>query len=334
MKQAPLTSGLRRLFAPLSLAIAAGAAIFAAPAQAAFPGAPGQIVYPRSTFTESSSDGGGLFAHGPRQSQKSKQLTSDPDDGAPSFSADGRTIVFAGNRDLLPTSSGSHIYVMNVDGSDVRQVTSGTSYDSNPSFSPDGNRIVFDRRTGSGRSRIFVVDVDGSGMHALTDGSSSSWDPVFTPKGNRIVYTGNADVDASTDRSDIFAMAPDGANQKVLIDGIRNESEPDVSPNGRSIVFASNRFHESNIYVAKANGRRVRAVTHNKGDCFRGTCFVSPTWSPDGKHIAALGLGRYKSELEVMRLDGSQSKEFDSGGTEEEGYGSHVGAPTWGPVAK
>ena len=58
--------------------------------------------------------------------------------------------------------------------------------------------------------------------------------------------------DAETDRSDIFAMAPNGDNQKVLIDGIRNESEPDVSPNGRSIVFASNRFHESNIYVAKA----------------------------------------------------------------------------------
>ena len=35
-----------------------------------------------------------------------------------------------------------------------------------------------------------------------------------------------------------------------------------------------------------------------------------------------------------MRPDGSQSKEFDSGGTEEEGYGSHVGAPTWGPEAK
>ena len=280
MKRIRLKSRLPRILVPLSLAIAACAGA-AAPAQAAFPGAPGQIVYPRSTFTESSADGGALFAHGPRQSQKSQQLTSDPDDGAPSFSADGRMIVFASNRDPLPTSTGSHIYVVNADGSDVRQVTSGMTYDSNPSFSPDGNRIVFDRSTGgSGRSRIFVVYVDGSGLQALTDAGSSAWDPVFAPKGNRIVYTSNADVDAETDRSDIFAMAPNGDNQKVLIPTIRNESEPDVSPNGRSIVFASNRFHESNIYVAKANGRHVRSVTHNKGDCFRGTCFVSPTWSP------------------------------------------------------
>ena len=332
MKQIPITSSLLRILVPLSLAI--GPACAASPAQAAFPGTPGKIVYPRSSFSESSSDGGGLFAHGPRLSQKPQQLTSDPDDGAPSFSADGRTIAFSSNRDPLPTSAGSHIYVVDADGSNLRQVTSGTTYDSNPSFSPDGERIAFDRRTGSGRSRIFIADVDGSGLQALTDAGSSAWDPVFSPKGNRIVYTSNADVDAETDRSDIFAMAPDGANQKVLIDGIRNESEPDVAPNGRSIVFASNRFHESNIYVARANGSHVRPVTHNKGDCFRGTCFVAPTFSPDGKHIAALGLGRYKSELEVMRLDGSQSKEFDSGGTEEEGYGSHVGAPTWGPVPK
>jgi Tol biopolymer transport system component len=333
MNRDPLTSRLLRLLIPLSLAFAAAPVVFAAPAQAAFPGAPGKIVYPRASSSESGSTGG-LFAHGPRRSQKPSQLTSESQDNAPSFSADGRMIAFSSDRGLLPTSSGSHIYVMNADGSDVRQVTSGPAYDSDPSFSPDGSRIVFDRSTGSGRPRIFVVSVDGSGLEALTDGSSSSWDPVFTPKGNRIVYTGNADVDAPTDRSDIFAMAPDGSDQRVLIDGIRNESEPDVSPDGRSIVFVSNRFHESNIYVAKANGRRVRSVTHGKGDCFRGTCYLSPAWAPDGKHIAFLGLGRYKSVLEVMRANGSNRQEFDSGGTEEEGYGSHVGAPTWGPVAK
>ena len=56
-------------------------------------------------------------------------------------------IAFSSDRGLLPTSSGSHIYVMDADGSDVRQVTSGTTYDSDPSFSPDGSRIVFDRST-------------------------------------------------------------------------------------------------------------------------------------------------------------------------------------------
>jgi Tol biopolymer transport system component len=324
---------LNRLVLSLAPALIAGISAGAAPAQATFPGVPGPLVYPRTNFTESSSDGGGLFSHGPRVSQKPQQLTIDPDDHAPSFSADGRLIAFASDRESLP-SGGIHIYVTNADGSGLRQVTTGPAFDSDPSFSPDGERIVFDRRTAAGPSRIFVVGLDGSGLHALTDGSSSAWDPVFTPNGRRIVYAGDGDSDARTDRSDIWAMGPDGADQRVLIDGVRNESEPDVSPNGRAVVFASNRFHESNIYVARANGRHVRPVTHNRGDCFRGTCYVSPTWAPDGRHIAALGLGRYKSDLEVMRPDGSQRREFDSGGTEEEGYGSHVGAPAWGIVPR
>jgi Tol biopolymer transport system component len=323
---------LNRLVLALSLALLGGAAAGAVPALATFPGDPGPLVYPRTSFTESASDGGGLFAHGPRSSQKAQQLTTDPDDNSPSFSADGRLIAFSSNRES-PPGAGAHSYVINADGSGLRQLTTGSAFDSDPSFSPDGELVVFDRRTGGGgTSRIYAVGVDGSGLKALTDASSSAWDPVFTPNGRRIVYVGNGDSDARTDRSDIWAMGPTGADQRVLIDGVRNESEPDVSPSGRAIVFASNRFHESNIYVARVNGSHVRAVTHNKGDCFRGTCYVSPTWAPDGKHIAALGLGRYKSDLEVMRPDGSRMKEFDSGGTEEEGYGSHVGAPAWGVV--
>lgn len=325
---------LNRLVLSVSLALLGALAAGAAPAHATFPGVPGPLVYPRTSFDESTGGEGGLFAHGPRLSQKPRQLTSFEDDSAPSFSADGKLIAFSSDRDA-DLKTGAHIYVMNADGTGAHAITSGAASDSDPSFSPDGERIVFDRRTGGGAPpRIYVVGVDGSGLRPLTDGSSGAWDPVFTPNGRRIVYVGDGAPDARTDHSDIWAMGPGGADQRVLIDGPRNESEPDVSPNGRAILFASNRFHESNIYVARANGKHVRSVTHNRGDCFRGTCWVSPTWAPDGKHIAALGLGRYKSDLEVMRPDGSQMKEFDSGGTEEEGYGSHVGAPAWGVVPR
>jgi hypothetical protein len=35
-----------------------------------------------------------------------------------------------------------------------------------------------------------------------------------------------------------------------------------------------------------------------------------------------------------MKLDGSGQKTFDSGGTEEEGFGTHIGAPAWGPAPR
>ena len=224
------------------LALALIAAIPPVAAEATFPGKPGPIAYSRS-FTSETEFGGGIVAHGPRVRDRTQRLTTTHGDGSPSYSADGRSIAFTGNREPPATGSGdSHVYVMKSDGSDVRQLTGGGVYDSNPSFSPDGRRIVFDRAVGGNRTfDIYSVNVDGTGLRQLTKGPSSDYEPTFTPNGRRIVFVSNRDHDTRTDRSDIFAMRPDGSRMRVLIDGPRNESEPDVSPNGRRIVYMSSR---------------------------------------------------------------------------------------------
>lgn len=305
--------------------------VAAAPAQAAFPGVPGPIAYSYSNFTETSSDGG-LRAHGPRKRDGTRSLTANPDDSSPSYSPDGRLIVFSSFRGPgIPR--GSHIYVMANDGSDVRQLTDGEFFDGNPSFAPDGRHVVFDRdRAGPGDSQIFSVSIDGSDLRQISDGGGDDFDPVFSPDGKRIVFVSDRRSSGRTDRSNIFSMRPDGSRVRLLIGGPRSEFEPDVSPNGQMLVFASNRAPGTNLFLATMSGKRIRALTRTPGGCSHRACFGNPSWSPDGKHIAFLSTSRYSSSVEVMRTDGRGfAKEFAGGGTEAEGYGSHVGAPAWGP---
>jgi Tol biopolymer transport system component len=323
---------IRNRFILLGLTVALASAL-AAPAEAAFPGKVGPLVYPRVNLNESG-DAGGLVLRGPRQRQKPHRLTASSGDDTPSFSANGRFVVFSGNSEAVAAPVGRHIYLVKVDGSGLRQLTSGAGFDENPSFSPNGKQVVFDRHVGPGKTHIFVVNVDGSGLRQLTDGSFNDSEPVFMPSGKRIVFVSDRDHDGRSDRSDIFAMAAGGAHQRILIDGPRNEDEPDTAPNGKSIAFVSNRAAGINIFVARADGQHVRQLTHNKRDCFSGNCNLSPAWAPDGRHIAFLAVGRFSSDLEVMRADGSGEKEFSDGNTEEEGFGTKVGSPSWGPAAR
>jgi len=306
----------------------------AAPAQAAFPGKPGPIAFPMLTASEMR-DAGGLYTHGPRRRQGIRELTSERRDSQPAYSADGRMIAFSGNRDPLLglPSSATHIYLMRADGSGVVQLTFGDFNDSNPSFSPDGSRLAFDRApVGNSREAgIFTIKVDGRGLQQQTDGVGRDSDPTYTPNGRRIVFVSDREPDGRRDRSDIFIMTHAGRRVSLLIDGPRSEFDPDVSPNGRRIAFASNRRRGPNVFVAKSNGRRVRQLTYSRGDCFKSVCYTDPSWSPSGRHIAFLGERRYLTDLLVMRADGRNRRSFAGAGRDAEGYGTEIGAPAWGP---
>jgi Tol biopolymer transport system component len=322
-----------RLVSPVLFVIAI-AAIIVPSAGAAYPGKDGLIAYSFLHINEGE-DSGGLLTHGPRLKEKPKALTENAGDRSPAYSANGRLIAFEGQREGGEVR-GSHIYVMRADGSGVRQVTKGVFDDGEPTFSPNGKTIVFDRAPANHGSatHLFKVSVSGGEPTELTAGAGHDSEPVFTPDGHSILFTSDRNKAA---HEDIYAMRPDGTGVKVLLGGERNEASPDVSPDGRRIVFtsSSDKGGATNLFLAPIDGKGRRPITHRRRNCIMSSCIADPAFSPDGTHIAFLEFGRSSSDLQVMRTDGRGfAKEFDEAGTEEEGFGSSIGAPAWGRLPR
>lgn len=311
------------------LCVAVLLTLTAVPAEAAFPGKPGPIVYVKTSSEEGGPEGavestGGLYLDPPGRRRQPRQLTFNRTDSQPSFSPDGRRIVF-----FSIDAEGAGIHVVNVDGSGRRKVTDGGS---DPSFFPSGRAIVFSRSDGGG-SHIWSVRLDGTGLRRLTRGPHNDYDPVVSPNGRRIAFVSDRDRDGRRDRSDIFSMRPNGSRLRVLIDGPRSEEEPDYAPGGRRIAYVRGAVLGSKILVARANGRGIRLLTPCRNRSRLGCVSHShPSFSPNGRQIVVRMGGNRSSSIGVIgsRRRGT-GRSVDGGSTEAEGFGRRVSEPAWGP---
>jgi TolB protein len=141
------------------------------------------------------------------------RLTTDAAaDYQPEWSPDGLSLAFAKTFNGTATA----IYVMNADGSDVRQVSShdGGS-DFSPSWSPDGTHVVFAAIRNEDWG-IYVVNADGSDEHAIRGAGRHVDDPVWSPDGKLIAFVGNPNTPDYSPDDAVYVMRPDGSDVKRL----------------------------------------------------------------------------------------------------------------------
>src|SRR5213594_2597290 len=134
----------------------------------------------------------------------------------PAFSADGSRIAFVTQRDGNP-----EIYVMNADGTGVTRVTNDPQVDGRPTFTADGQSIVFHSSRPAGKQEIWAVNLDGTGLTQLTR-DSINFSPAVSPDGQTIAY-----VSVRDKNYDIWLMGRDGSNQRAFTrTPQQKESEP------------------------------------------------------------------------------------------------------------
>ena len=234
---------------------------------------------------------------------ETKRLTDDPAfDDSPELSPDGSRIVFLTARhDPLPEFPNLkyEIYIIDIDGSNLTRLTTTDAAEDHPSWSPDGDRILFDADYDQdGLYEIYVMNADGSSLMRLTFNETSDQFADWSPDGNRIAYSSYSAGDW-----DIYVMDADGRNPHQLTDSSKWELFPDWSPDGAEIAFNGLVPHSGNtdVFVMNADGSEVRQLTNESG------FDENPAWSPDGSQIAFQTNRDGNFEIYVMNADGSEA---------------------------
>lgn len=174
--------------------------------------------------------------------QNRRRLTTFPgDDSHPNWSPDGKRIIYNSAQNTpdyhVPwPQQFVEIFTMNNDGSDKKQISNLKTVSTYPSFSPDGDYIVF---------------------RSVTNQRSLNWD-----------------LSATDRNSEVFIMNADGTHPRNLSLNIAYDGWPTWSPDGDLILFTSNRTGPSNIgqlYTIKKDGSALTQITNGPGSFVQAT---------------------------------------------------------------
>ena len=224
------------------------------------------------------------------------------------WSPDGTRLAFAAeNTESDDPYWGRHIWVVEADGSNMAQLTSGSQWDDRPSWSPDGNQIVF-QRFFEGDNYIVTIDVDGSNETPLTAGSPEDYFPSWSPDGAHIGYV--------TGHGQLAQMAPDGSNRREIVANHAHVfGGMSWSPDSSQIAYTRDLGECTGIVLINADGTDERRISYLPGDSSQ------PAWSPDGELLLfANTIVRGWPQIYIVSVHGGSRDGLEEGCSQVERY--------------
>ena len=214
------------------------------------------------------------------------------------FSPDGQKIAYAAydlfSVDIASMTADQVVNIMNVDGSNLTQLTTNHTYMANMGFSwPIDGRVITYVSIRDGKSGIYTINADGGGEKILSNNYDYALN--YSKDGKKIAFTSHRDGNP-----EIYSMNADGSNQVRLTNNPSNDSYPVWSPDGQKIAFMAERDGNIEMYLMNADGSGQTNLTNNPGmDAFY-------KWSEDGQQLTFASDREGNYEVYVVNVDGSE----------------------------
>ncbi|HLN99702.1 MAG TPA: S9 family peptidase [Pyrinomonadaceae bacterium] len=198
-------------------------------------------------------------------------------------SPDGKIVLFVvTTSDLARAKRSGHIWTMDLDGKNPRQLTAGEKSESSPSFSPDGKQILF-ISSKDGSANLYLLSASGRGVwRKLTNLSTGVSDPLWSPDGKWIAFSSDVYPECNGD---------DACNKRIAE---RWQAGPLKAHQADELLYRhwttwkdGTRTH---TFIANAMTGETRDVTPGKYDAptFQLGGPLQYDFSPDSKELACV----------------------------------------------